>query len=141
MAAKKTEQKESFWQQYKFYIVGLLGAILLVSFFGVQSVVVSYQTTSGESYSAKMDFTFFGMCINCMGVTDNAQDIVEKDLFTFSMKKDSVVKAANALYEIAEKEGGEFLVRVSGVLGNNDENTDALIELLEDHGYQANLMQ
>ncbi len=141
MAAKKTEQKESFWQQYKFYIVGLLGAILLVSFFGVQSVVVSYQTETGESYSAKMDFTAFGMCINCMGVTDNAQDIVEKELFTFSMKKDCVIKAANALYEIAEKEDGEFLVRVSGVMGNNDKNTENLIDLLESKGYQAEPMQ
>ena len=141
MAAKKTEQKESFWQQYKFYIVGLLGAILLVSFFGVQSIVVSYQTESGESYSAKMDFTFFGMCINCMGVTDNAQEIVEKELFTFSMKKDSVVKAANALYEIAQKEEGKFLVRVSGVIGNNENNTEDMIDLLESKGYQANPMQ
>ncbi len=141
MAAKKTEQKESFWQQYKFYIVGLLGAILLVSFFGVQSVVVSYQTKDGESYSAKMDFTAFNMCINCIGVTDNALDIVEKDLFTFSMKNDCVVKAANALYEIAEKEEGEFLVRVNGVIGNNEKNTQNMIDLLESKGYEANPMQ
>ena len=141
MAAKKNEKKESFWQQYKFYIVGLLGAMLLVSFFGVQSVVVSYQTKDGESYSAKMDFTVFNMCINCMGVTDNAQDIVEKDLFTFSMKEDCVLKAANALYEIAEKEEGEFLVRVNGVIGNNDKNTEQMIDLLESKGYEANPMQ
>lgn len=141
MAAKKAEKKESFWQQYKFYIVGLLGAILLLSFFGVQSVVVSYQTEDGESYSAKMDFTVFDMCINCMGVTDNAQDIVEKELFTFSMKEDCVIKAANALYEIAEKEEGEFLVRVSGVVGNNEKNTENMIDLLESKGYQAKSMQ
>lgn len=141
MAAKNKEQKESFWQQYKFYIVGLLGAILLVSFFGVQSVVVSYQTESGESYSAKMDFTVFNMCINCMGMTNNAQDIVEKELFTFSMKEDCVIKAADALYEIAQKEEGAFLVRVSGVMGNNEKNTQNMIDLLESKGYQATFMQ
>ena len=141
MAAKNRDQKESFWQQYKFYIVGLLGAILLVSFFGVQSVVVSYQTKDGESYSAKMDFTIFNICINCMGVTDNAQDIVQEDLFTFSEKNKCVVKAADALYRIAEEEEGSFLVRVSGVMGNNDKNTEKLIDLLESEGYQAKTME
>ena len=47
MASNKNEKKESFWQQYKFYIIGLLGAIMLVCFFGVQSVVITYQTKEG----------------------------------------------------------------------------------------------
>ncbi len=141
MAAKKSEKKESFWQQYKFYIVGLLGAVLLVSFFGVQSVVLSYQTNDGESYSAKLEFTAFNLCINCMSLTDNAGDIVEKELFTFSQKEESIKKAANALYEIAEKEEGKFMLSVSGVMGNNDKNEESLILLLQEEGYQAEPME
>ena len=141
MAVNKVEQKESFWQKYKFYIVGLLGAILLVSFFGVQSVVISYQTNDGESYSAKMEYTAFNLCINCMSLTDNASSIVEKELFTFSPKEESICKAANALFEIAEKEEGQFLVSVSGVMGNNDKNEEHLIHLLQDQGFQAASME
>lgn len=140
MAAKKVEKKESFWQQYKFYIVGLLGAVLLISFFGVQGVAVSYQTDGGEVYTAKMDFSAFNFCINCMSVTDNAADIIQMDMFTFSPKDSAVTKAANALYELAGKKEGEFLVSVSGVMGNNDKNAEELVALLESKGYQAKPM-
>ncbi len=137
MASKQTKGNETFWQRYKFYIIGLLGAIMLVCFFGVQSVVISYQTDAGESYSAKMDFTVFDLCINCMSMTENAGDIVEKELFILSNKEEAVQKAASALEEIAGTEEGKFLIRSSGVVGNSQENTTALIAHLEDLGYKA----
>lgn len=137
MAKKQAANNETFWQRYKFYIIGLLGAILLVCFFGVQSVVISYRTDAGESYSAKMDFTVFDFCINCMAMTENAGDIVEKELFIFSNKEEAVQKAAAALQEIAGTKEGEILVRVSGVIGSSNENTAEMIAHLESLGYEA----
>ena len=137
MASKKTQTNETFWQRYKFYIIGLLGALLLVSFFGVQSVVISYQTEAGESYTAKMDFTVFDLCINCMSMTENAGDIVQKELFILSDKEEAVQKAAAALQDIAGTEEGKILIRASGVIGSSQEKTEALIAHLEGLGYEA----
>ncbi len=137
MASKKKENQETFWQRYKFYIIGLLGAVLLVCFFGVQSIVISYQTEAGESYTAKMDFTVFDFCISCMSMTENAGDIVEKEIFILSDKEEAVRKAASALQEIAGTEEGKILIRASGVIGNSQKNTDEMITYLEGLGYKA----
>jgi hypothetical protein len=133
-------EKETFWQRYKFYIIGLLGAVCLLCFFGVQSVSMSYRV--GEKYyTVKMEYTMFDMCLNCMAMSDNAGAIVEKEMFAFTGKKESVKRAAKALQEIAGTKEGEFVIRTGGVVGNSTDNTKELVAYLETLGYEASVMQ
>ena len=74
-------------------------------------------------------------------MTDNAGDIVEKELFVFSNKEESVEKAAKALREIAGDEDGKILIRSSGVVGNSQEKTEELIKYLEKIGFKAESME
>lgn len=136
MANKNIEQKESFWQRYKFLIIGLLGAVIFLSFFSVQSVNLSYKVGE-EAYTVKMDYTMFNFCINCTPLTDNASEIVEKEVFVFSGKEDTIKRAAKSLVEIAENKEGQFLVDHSGVVGNDEE----LLKILKNMGYTAAPMQ
>ncbi len=138
MSAKQQEEQLTFWQKYKFYIYGLVGAILLIGSMSVQNVVISYKVEDGTQYAAKLDYSAYGMCLRCYASTKNASDIVEKEIFFGAGQEKSVERAAFALQEIAG-EDGVFQIRVGGLmgLGNNDKNTDAMVEYLKGLGYDA----
>lgn len=137
--ANQMQEKEGLWQRYKYLVFGLVGAILLMATLSVQNVVLYYETESEEKYAVKMDYSAFGMCIRCYPATDNADQIVEKAIFFGVGKKKSVLSAAEGLAEIAGKEQGTFLLRASGLLGNNDETTEELIEYLQAQGLKAEI--
>ncbi len=136
MSAKQQEEKLSFWQRYRFYFIGFIGAFLLIGSMSVQNVILSYEVTDGTKYAAKLDYSAYGICLRCYGSTKNANDIVEKEIFFLKTKKESVANAASALKDIAE-EDGKFQVRVGGLLGNNKKNTAEMVEYLESLGYKA----
>jgi hypothetical protein len=135
--AKQQEEKQSFWQRYKFYIIGLVGAIVLLGSMSVQNVVVNYQTANGTQYAVKLDYSPFGMCLRCYAGTQNSNDIVEKAIFFGVSKEKSVERAAAGLQEIAGETEGTVQLRVGGLVGNNEKNTAALVEHLKSLGYNA----
>lgn len=137
MGAKNQEEKQGFWQRYKFYILGLVGAILLIGSMSVQNVLVNYKAPDGTQYAVKLDYSAYGMCLRCTAGTKNANDIVEKAIFFGAGKEKSVERTAVALQEIAATEEGTFQLRVGGLLGNNEKNTAAMVEYLESLGYKA----
>lgn len=141
MGAKQQEEKKSFWDRYKFYLIGFVGAVLLIGSMSVQNVVVNYQTTEGTQYAVKLDYSAFGMCLRCYSATKNTADIVEKAIFFGTGKEKSVKNAAEGLAEIAETADGTFQLRVGGLLGNNEKNTAKLVEYLETLGYNAEAIQ
>ncbi len=137
MSAKKQEEQLTFWQRYRFYFIGFIGAFLLIGSMSVQNIILSYKTADGSQYAAKLDYSAYGICLRCYGTTDATTDIVEKELFFMSNKKKSVKNAASALQEIAGEEDGVFQVRVGGLIGNNTKNTAEMVEYLEGLGYKA----
>lgn len=132
---KKEKKKEGFWQNYKYLIFGLVGAVLLISSMSVQNVILYYETEAAEKYAVKMDYSAFGMCIRCYSATDNAGAIVEKAIFAGSGKEKSVQKAADGLKEIAGEDSGVFYLKAGGLLGNSEKTTDQLINFLKEQGY------
>ena len=40
---RQKEEKGGFWQRYKFLIIGILGALLLLATLSTQNVILSYQ--------------------------------------------------------------------------------------------------
>ncbi len=140
MSAKQQEEKLTFWQRYRFYFIGFIGAFLLIGSMSVQNIILSYKTADGTQYAAKLDYSAYGICLRCYGSTKNANDIVEKEIFFMNTKKKSVANAASALKEIAAEEG-TFQVRVGGVLGNNKKNTAETVAYLESLGYTAEAIQ
>lgn len=141
MSVKQQEEKQNFWQRYKFYILGFLGAILLIGSMSVQNVIVNYQTADGTQYAVKLDYSAYGMCLRCYAGTKNANDIVEKAIFFGAGKEKSVKNAAAGLQEIAETEDGTFQLRVGGLLGDNEKNTAKLVAYLESLGYNAEAIE
>ena len=137
MSAKKQEEQLTFWQRYKFYFIGFIGAFLLIGSMSVQNIILSYKTADGTQYAAKLDYSAYGICLRCYGTTDETTDIVEKEIFFLNNKEKSVKNAASALQEIAGEEGGVFQVRVGGLLGNNEKNTAGMVDYLEGLGYNA----
>lgn len=135
--AKQQEEKESLWQRYKFYIIGLVGAIVLLGSMSVQNVVVNYQIEDGTQYAVKLDYSPFGMCLRCYAGTQNSNDIVEKSIFFGVGKEKSLERAAAGLQEIADTTDGTFQLRVGGLVGNNKNNTAKLVEHLKTLGYKA----
>ncbi len=131
------DEKQGFWQRYKFYIIGLLGAIVLISSMSVQNVIVYYQTDAGDQYAVKLDYSAFDLCLRCTATTKNAGDIVEKALFFGAGKEASVERAAAGLAEIAATNEGTFQIRAGGLLGDNEEKTADLVEYLKTQGYSA----
>ncbi len=139
MSAKHQEENLSWWQRYKFYVFGIVGAILLIGSMSVQNVVVAYKTSDGTQYAAKLDYSAYGMCLRCNPTTKNAFDIVEKEIFFGVGKEKSVERAVKALEAVAGEEGGTYQIRVGGLLGigQNDKNTDVMVEHLKGLGYDA----
>ncbi|MBR6792860.1 MAG: hypothetical protein IKM48_00705 [Clostridia bacterium] len=137
MSGKKKEEQLNFWQKYKFYFIGFIGAFLLIGSMSVQNIILAYKTADGTQYAAKLDYSAYGICLRCYGTTDETTDIVEKELFFMNNREKSVRNAASALQEIAGEEGGLMQVRVGGLLGNNKKNTAKMVEYLEGLGYKA----
>ncbi|MBQ7035153.1 MAG: hypothetical protein IJN34_05400 [Clostridia bacterium] len=141
MPAKMNEQKESFWQRYKLYIIGMIGAILLVSFFNVNTIIITYETPDGTNYAAKLDYSAFDMCLNCMGTNEISSEIVEKELFFGAGKKDTVSRAASALQEIAGTDDGTVSIMIQGIVGAGKKKTAEMVAYLEDLGYTAKALE
>ena len=141
MADRRSEEKKGFWQRYKFYILGCLGAFLLIASMSVQNVVVYYKTADGTYYAVKLDYSAFGLCLRCNPMTSNANDVVEKAVFFCTGRETSVMNAAAALQEIAGTEEGEMQLYVGGLLGNNAKTRDKLIETLNGAGYDAKALE
>lgn len=142
MGAREQEQKQSFWGRYKFYIIGLVGALLLIGSMSVQNIIMIYKTSDGEQFAVKLDYSAYGICLRCFGTTDNAGNIVEKAMFFGVDREESVKRAADGLSEIAGEEG-TIQIRVGGVLGmvgGNEKLEQKLIMQLEQHGYQAEII-
>ena len=139
MSAKQKEEKLTWWQRYKFYIFGFVGAVLLIGSMSVQNIVVAYKLEDGTQYAAKLDYSAYGMCLRCNPTTKNSFDIVEKAIFFGVGKEKSVERAAAALQEVAGEDGGTFQIRVGGLLGlgSNDKNTAAMVEYVKSLGYNA----
>ncbi len=134
---KKDSNQESFWSKYKLYIVGCLGAILLISILGLQNITVCFVTESGEKYAAKMDYNFFGICTSCIATTDNAQDIVEKAIFFMRGKDATVEEAIKGLQEIAGSDQGTVGILAGGVMVDDDAETEKWVTALKEEGHRA----
>ncbi len=141
MSIKNKEQNESFWQRYKLYIIGLIGAIMLISFFNVNAVIITYETPDGTNYAAKLDYSAFDMCTNCIGTNDISSEIVEKEIFFGAGKKDTVSRAAAALQEIAGTDEGTISIMTQGIVGAGKKKTAELVTYLNDLGYNAKALE
>lgn len=142
MGAREQEQNLSFWGRCKFYIIGLVGALLLIGSMSVQNIIMLYTTSDGERYAVKMDYSAYGICLRCFGTTDNAGNIVEKAMFFGASRTESVERAAMGLNEIAG-EKGTIQIRVGGVLGmlgGNEKLEQRIVGQLEQMGYQAEVL-
>lgn len=134
--AKKDPSQETFWSKYKLYIFGFVGAVLLISSLGLQSITICLVNDKGEKFAAKMDYNLFGICTSCMGTTDNARDFVEKDNFFLGSKDDTVERAIKSLREIAGIEGGTIGIYAAGmVIGGG--STEDWVKELKEKGYNA----
>ena len=131
------QEKGGFWNQYKILILGILGALLLMSTLSTQNVIVSYHPAEGETYLVKLDYSTFGFCLRCMPGSKNAADVVEKEIFFLQRKKESVENAASALQQVAGTEEGTFKLQASGLLSPSAETTKELIQYLNEKGYQT----
>ncbi|MBQ8894457.1 MAG: hypothetical protein IJ043_08645 [Clostridia bacterium] len=140
MGAKQQEEKQGFWQRYKFYFVGIIGAILLIASMSVQNVLINYKLEDGTQYAVKLDYSAFGLCLRVYPGTKNANDIVEKAAFFCTGKEKSVKNAALGLQEIAGTEEGTMQLMVGGVLGNNSKNAEELVEYLQGLGFEAEVL-
>ncbi|MBQ7090893.1 MAG: hypothetical protein IJN82_07215 [Clostridia bacterium] len=140
-AIKNEQQAEGFWSKYKLYIIGFVGAILLICTLSIQSVSLCFVTEKGEKYAVKLDYNVFGICQRCNATTDNAHDIVEKDTFFMGGMESTVEKAIKGLQEIAETENGTVAIFASGILIDDDEATADWLESLKDKGYTAVTME
>ena len=134
---RQKEEKGGFWQRYKFLIIGILGALLLLATLSTQNVILSYQLEDGTQYAVKLDYSTFGMCIRCYPGTKNANDVVEKAIFFGVGKKKSVLSAARALQEVAGVYDGSFRLQAGGILGNNGQTTNELVAYLTSQGFDA----
>ena len=137
---KEQQEKAGFWSRYKYLIIGVVGALLLMSSLRVQSIVVYYETDEGEKYAVTMDYSAFGSCIRCYP-TENADKIVEKAIFFGAGKQESVLRAAEGLFEIAEKKEGSFQVQANGFLGDTEAVTDEMVKMLAEKGYDVSKVQ
>jgi len=131
------EQKESFWSKYKLYIIGFVGAVLLICTLSIQSVSLCFVTENGEKYAVKLDYNVFGICQRCNATTDNAHDIVEKSNFFMGGMDSTVDDAIKGLQEIAKEEKGTVAVYASGLLIDSDAATEEWIKTLKKNGYTA----
>ena len=138
---KKDSQQESFWGKYKLYIIGFVGAILLICTLSIQSVSLCFVTESGERYAVKLDYNFFGICQRCSATTNNAQDIVEKANFFMGGMDGTVEEAVKGLQEIATTPKGTVAVLASGILIDDEEATGEWVVKLEEKGYNAISME
>ncbi|MBQ6823525.1 MAG: hypothetical protein IJP27_02635 [Clostridia bacterium] len=137
MGAKEQNEKQGFWGRYKFYILGLVGSILLIASMSVQNIVLNYTTVDGNKYAVKLDYSAFGLCLRCFGTTDNANAIVEEAIFFCATKEKSVERAAEGLQKIAGTEEGTFQVITGGILGGNEKKAAETAEYLTELGYEA----
>ncbi|MBQ8599792.1 MAG: hypothetical protein IJ407_00210 [Clostridia bacterium] len=130
-----------FWEQNKMIIIGLIGVVLLISFFNVQNVLLHYETEDGEQYVVRLDYTVFGMCMRCASGSTNASNIVVMDSFTFKGRTDTVGRAANALVELSGTEEGTFQLQVNGAVLNNEQVESNLVAHLQALGYRAEIIE
>lgn len=137
MKRNEREEQLGFWRRYRFYILGLIGAVLLVSSLSTQNVILSYQVEDGTQYAVKLDYSGFGMCLRCYPASKNASDVVEKAIFFGTGRKASVLNAVRALEEVAGAPAVTVQLQANGLLVNSDKTTDALVEYLISEGYVA----
>ena len=139
--AEINNQKESFWSKYKLYIIGFIGAVLLICTLSIQSVSLCLVTESGDRYAVKLDYNLFGICQRCAATTNNAQDIVEKSNFFLGGMDSTVEDAIKGLREIAETEKGTVAVFASGLIIDDDDATEEWVAELKKKGYEAVSME
>ncbi len=140
-SVKNDAQNEGFWSKYKLYIIGFVGAILLISTLSIQSISLCLVTESGDRYAVKLDYNLFGICQRCSATTNNAHDIVEKSNFFLGGMDSTVEDAIKGLQEIAETKKGTVAVFASGLIVDDDEATEEWIATLKEKGYTAVSME
>lgn len=134
---KTNDQKENFFERNKMLLFCILGVILLIGTMSARNVVLAYQVEGGEQYAVKLDYSIFGMCLRCYPGSQNSNDITEKAIFFGAGREKTVIRAAEGLMEIAGTESGTFRLATNGILPNNDEVTEEMIQKLQDLGYLA----
>ncbi len=137
MKEKKSAGLQGFLKENKMLLLCMVGLILLISFFNVQNVILSYEAEDGEQYVIRMDYTVFDFCMRCAPGSKNTGNIVTMESFTFNSKKASIVKAVEAMQELSGSENGTVRLQVNGLLPNNDQSTAELVEYLNSLGYHA----
>lgn len=141
MGKVQEQEKRGFWARYKFYIIGVIGAVLLIGSMSVQNVALNYVTPDGKQYAVKLDYSAYGLCLRCNVGTKNVNDIVEKEMFFCVPKNQSIKNAARGIQEIAQNTEGTFQIYVGGVLGNNSKTAQKIVDLLQSSGYKAELLK
>ncbi len=126
-----------FMERNRLLLIGLLGAVLLISFFNVKNVIVAYETPEGEKYAVRLDYTVFDVCMRCVPGSKNAGDIIEMDYYIGSNQKSSVEKVIKGLWQIAGTEEGQIRVEVHTISMQNQQDTDKLVQYLVSQGYNA----
>lgn len=132
---------KDFLERNKMLLVGLIGVVLLISFFPVQNVLLHYETEGEEQYVVRLNCTVFGMCMRLAPGSKNTGNIVLMDTFTFVNYEKSVVRAANALAELAKTKDGTFQLQVSGAVLNNEQVEADLVAQLIAMGYKAEALE
>ncbi len=131
---------KEFLERNKMLLVGLIGVVLLISFFPVQNVLLHYETEE-EQYVVRLNCTAFGMCMRLAPGSKNTGNIVLMDTFTFIHREKSVARAADALAEMAKTKEGTFQLQVSGAVLNNQQVEADLVDQLESMGYKAEILE
>ena len=132
----KEQEKRGFWSRYKFLILGVLGAVLLIGSLSVQNVILSYEVGDTQ-YAVKLDYSAFNMCLRCYPANQNSSSITEKAVFFAQGREKTVLSAAAALQEIAGRGDGVFYLHASGITGKDQNVTEALIASLNAAGFQC----
>ena len=129
-----------FFERNKMLLIGMIGVVLLISFFPVQNVLLHYETGE-EQYVVRLNCTAFGMCMRLAPGSKNTGNIVLMDTFTFINRTKSVSRAADALAELAQTKDGTFQLQVSGAVLNNEQVEADLIAQLVSMGYKAEILE
>ncbi|MBQ4052183.1 MAG: hypothetical protein IJD09_00840 [Clostridia bacterium] len=141
MKETKRAGSAGFWERNRMLLIGLVGVVLLISFFNVKNVILSYETPEGEKYAIRMDYTVFDMCMRCVAGSTNAGRIVEMDYFIGSGKEESVEKAIKGLWEIAGTEEGVIRLEAHTIALQNEKETAELVDYLVSKGYNATAIE
>lgn len=125
-----------FFESKRYFIYGILGALLISMTFKSQIIILSYT----DNYSLRMEYTVYGYCIRASAALKATEPAVYNEMYFFNSLEDSILKASKQLQKLGG-EGDTVKVMSTGFPRDNEKLEQKIISFLQENGINAEVLQ